>query len=246
MTTNGRLVGSRSRVAGRRLDAHQRVVGGLRQLAAVDDGLVVEHEHRRVAGLRVLEVLVAALAQHVPGKDRALPGVEQVFGRGLGRLGHRPEAGLEEGFVCHGEFLRGEAAGIGRVARSCCSATFARCDSRRLAIRQACAGSGLRLPPAGGDPTRGERMKLWSATSTRRRRTTSCASSCGSTRSSRSRGLPANRRRLAPRRRPRVRRGRARSAARGAAAPERDVWKNRSLSAHVPLRPAATRGAARV
>jgi len=68
-------------VACGRLDAHQRVIRRLLQAAAVDHHFVVEHEHRRAAGLSVLQVLVAAFAQHVEGQDGALPGVDQVGGR---------------------------------------------------------------------------------------------------------------------------------------------------------------------
>src|SRR6266850_165416 len=66
---------------GRRLDARERIVGGALQVTAVHDDLVVEGEHRRLAGLLVLDVLVAALAQDVPGEDRALPRVDPVVDR---------------------------------------------------------------------------------------------------------------------------------------------------------------------
>jgi hypothetical protein len=69
-------------VVHRRLDAHQRVVGGLRQGAAVDHDLVVEHEHRRTAGLLVLQILVATLAQNVEREDEALASVHPIGGRG--------------------------------------------------------------------------------------------------------------------------------------------------------------------
>ena len=66
------------RVALRRLDAHQRVVRRLLEASAVEDDLVVEHQHRRAAELLVLEVLVAALAQDVERQDGALPGIDPI------------------------------------------------------------------------------------------------------------------------------------------------------------------------
>ena len=58
-----------------RNDAHQRVVDRARQLAAVDDRLVLEVEHRRQSRPRVLDEVVAALAQRVPEQHGPLRGV---------------------------------------------------------------------------------------------------------------------------------------------------------------------------
>ena len=75
---NGRLAGSIAG-AGRRDDAHQHVVDRPRQGAPVAHQLEREAEHvRRVLGV-LLEIDVAALAQHVEEQDRALPGVDPVF-----------------------------------------------------------------------------------------------------------------------------------------------------------------------
>src|SRR5262249_39744941 len=73
------LFGIRRRMAGRRLDAHQRVIGRALEAAAGDHHLALEREHRRLARALVLEITVAALAQHVPEEDGALAGVDPVF-----------------------------------------------------------------------------------------------------------------------------------------------------------------------
>ena len=77
----GALVRVGWRVVLGRLDADQRVVRGLRQAARVDYDLVIEDEHRRAAGLFVLEVLITALAQHIEGQNGALPRVDHIGGR---------------------------------------------------------------------------------------------------------------------------------------------------------------------
>ena len=61
-------------------DAHERVVDRPRQLAPVDDGLVREVQDRRHPRARVLEEVVAALAQRVPEQDGPLRGVGRVLG----------------------------------------------------------------------------------------------------------------------------------------------------------------------
>jgi hypothetical protein len=75
------LVGGR--VALRRHDPRERIAGRTVERATVDDHLVIEHQHRRVTRLRVLQVDVAALAQHVQRQHRPLPAVDQV-GPGIG------------------------------------------------------------------------------------------------------------------------------------------------------------------
>ena len=62
-------------------DAHQCIVDRALELSAIQNHLVVEHEHRRLAGPVVLDRLIAALAQHVPEQDLALHGVDPVFPR---------------------------------------------------------------------------------------------------------------------------------------------------------------------
>ena len=71
-TMNGRLLGSIA-VPLRRDDPHQRVIHRPRQRAAVEHELGIEAQHmRRRAGV-VLDIIVAALAQHVEQQNRALP-----------------------------------------------------------------------------------------------------------------------------------------------------------------------------
>ena len=66
------------RDAGRRRDPHQAVIDRPRQGAAIDHEIGVELQHVGRLLRHVLEILVAALAQHVPEQDRALGRVEQV------------------------------------------------------------------------------------------------------------------------------------------------------------------------
>jgi hypothetical protein len=105
MTTKGRFAASGVGAAGRWCDAHQRVVGRLRQSAAVEHHFVVEGQHRRLARFFVLQVLVAALAQHVQRQDRALPGVDPVFGGGAGQGRAKPGAAEGRRVVCHARIL---------------------------------------------------------------------------------------------------------------------------------------------
>ncbi|MCE3250881.1 MAG: hypothetical protein K0R41_4706, partial [Geminicoccaceae bacterium] len=72
------------------LDAHERVVHRSLELTTVDHHLVVEDQHGRLAGLVVLDRLVAALSQHVPEQDRALAGIDPVVPGVLGDGGGRP------------------------------------------------------------------------------------------------------------------------------------------------------------
>ena len=76
-----------------RNDAHQRIVDRALELAAVDDGLVVEVQDRRQARLRVLDEVVAALADRVPEQDRALRGVDGVLYQSVEDPGARRRAG---------------------------------------------------------------------------------------------------------------------------------------------------------
>ena len=73
------------------LDAQQHVVDRPLERAAVDHQLVIEHQHRRLALLIVLDRLIAALAHHVPEQDRALAGVDPVVPGVLGEAGGGPE-----------------------------------------------------------------------------------------------------------------------------------------------------------
>ena len=57
---------------GRREDPHESIVHRLIECPAVRNGLPIEIEERRLAGLLVLEPVVAALAQGVPEQDGAL------------------------------------------------------------------------------------------------------------------------------------------------------------------------------
>ena len=59
-------------------DAHEGVVGGPLEGAGIRDHLPFEVQQRRLAGLLVLEPVVAALAQGVPEQDGALREVEPV------------------------------------------------------------------------------------------------------------------------------------------------------------------------
>ena len=77
-----RRVGGRA--AGRRQDGGERVVGRVRQGAAVQDDFVVEHQYRRFAALHVPQVVGAAVMLHVPVEDGTLPGVAPVAGDGVG------------------------------------------------------------------------------------------------------------------------------------------------------------------
>ncbi len=88
-----------------RNDPHQRVVHRTRERAPVDDRLVVEVQHGRQALLRMLDEVVAALADRVPEQDGALRRVHCVA--------HpvRPHAGARRGVAhavvggCLGEAL---------------------------------------------------------------------------------------------------------------------------------------------
>jgi hypothetical protein len=71
------------RVVGAWLDAKQGVIRRLGQRARVQDRLVVEDEDRRLPRLRVIEGLVAPVAQDVPGQYHALPSIDQVLGGGI-------------------------------------------------------------------------------------------------------------------------------------------------------------------
>ena len=64
-------------------DRHQRVVARAVQGPAVDEHVVIEDQHRRLAPLGVLQEGVAMLAQHVPEQDGALDRVHQVLRPGL-------------------------------------------------------------------------------------------------------------------------------------------------------------------
>ena len=104
----------------RRLDAGQRVVRWLLEFTRVDDDLVVEDEHRRLALLLALQVDVAALAQDVPEEHRALPGVHPVAHRVGCEAGYRECARHGGGervrvcrFFCHRPLL----CARGRITR---------------------------------------------------------------------------------------------------------------------------------
>jgi hypothetical protein len=70
-------------------DANQRVVDRRRQIAAVDQYLVVEHQHWRHAAALVLRGFIAALPKDVEEQDRALPGIEAVLPCGMRNGGRR-------------------------------------------------------------------------------------------------------------------------------------------------------------
>ena len=63
-------------------ELHERVIRGPLELASIEDHVVFEDEHRRLPGLLVLDVIVAAVAQHIGREDRALPCIDPVFHRG--------------------------------------------------------------------------------------------------------------------------------------------------------------------
>ena len=75
---NGALAGSIF-VAGGRNDAHQRVVHRPLQRAAVAHEFSLEGQHVRDLLGALLQVGVAALAQHVEEQHDALPGVQPVL-----------------------------------------------------------------------------------------------------------------------------------------------------------------------
>jgi len=62
----------------RRQDAQQRVIAGLRQVAAVDQQLMFELQQRRLAGAQVVEEHVAAFPHRVQRQQRTLPGIRRV------------------------------------------------------------------------------------------------------------------------------------------------------------------------
>ena len=83
-------------------DAYERVVDRVRERAAVDDGVVGEVQDRRQAFPRVLDEVIAALADRVPEQDRSLCGVDGIVvpvrpdargGRGMGQ--HRAQVVVE-------------------------------------------------------------------------------------------------------------------------------------------------------
>ena len=100
-------------------ELHERVIRGPLELASIEDHVVFEDEHRRLPGLLVLDILVAAVPQHIGREDRALPCIDPVFHRGL-RVGlprRRNGAGT---FAC---LIRCGSMGIcgrGRAAGSAC------------------------------------------------------------------------------------------------------------------------------
>ena len=86
-------------------DAHERIVHRPRERAAVDDRFVSEMQDRRQTFSRVLDEVVAALADRVPEQDRSLCGVDGIAvpvrpdvrgGRGMGQ--HRAQV-IVEGFL---------------------------------------------------------------------------------------------------------------------------------------------------
>ena len=99
MMTKGRSFGSVGGQSAGTVDAHQGVVAGPRQGAAIDHHVVVEEQHRRAAGLLMLGEGVAGLAHGVPEQDGALRGIDGVF-RGIlrqgGRVGRRRQLGRRE------------------------------------------------------------------------------------------------------------------------------------------------------
>ena len=76
MMTNGRSSGSTIPAGG--LICTKRVIRGPFEPAGVRDHLPLEVQERRLAGLLVLQPVVAALAQRVPEQDRALHEVEAI------------------------------------------------------------------------------------------------------------------------------------------------------------------------
>ena len=64
---------------GRRRDAQQQVVAGPVEAGPVEHGLVIEHQHRRLAGLVMVHRLVAAFSQRIEKQYRALGGIDEVL-----------------------------------------------------------------------------------------------------------------------------------------------------------------------
>jgi hypothetical protein len=140
------------------VDPDERVVDRSLELAPVHDHLVVERQHRRLAGPVVLDRLIAALAQHVPEQDGALAGVDPVIPGLLGEAGCRRRrfGHLAQGFgpgcryllrhplrdgLCEPGKRRGGRRGGGRGRGRCWA-------SARSAIPG--AGDGVRSTVPGG------------------------------------------------------------------------------------------------
>ena len=60
-------------------DLNQLVIDRRIQVAAVQDGLVLEDQNRRLALGAMLEIVVAALAEDVPIQDRTLGRIDTIF-----------------------------------------------------------------------------------------------------------------------------------------------------------------------
>ena len=75
--TNGRLFCVDLDAFGRH-DAHQRIVHGPRQLAAVHDELAAELEHMRRGLCGVLVIALAALLQDIEEEHPALAGIDPI------------------------------------------------------------------------------------------------------------------------------------------------------------------------
>ena len=105
------ILARRHRAFGR-VNAHQRVIDRPLKLAAVDDEVVVESEHRREGLFLARDHRLAALAKRVEKKNPALGAVFCVFGKRIGGIRHqelrRQRRQCYRGLPCRVDLVTGD------------------------------------------------------------------------------------------------------------------------------------------